>query len=123
MMALATDALAGQLVAVLPLTMVVSDPRLPGGTGLRGPNPDHAVGRSLLGDILPERAPEVDWILPPALRTPPPALGVMPSPDKWARLMRSATLKELPDPLRTYLCQLVAVSGGARFALIPPRFI
>ncbi|HEV8195902.1 MAG TPA: hypothetical protein VGP87_04605 [Gemmatimonadales bacterium] len=121
MMALATDALAGQLVAVLPLTMVVSDPRLPGGTGLEARTRTMRWADSLLGDVLQERAPEVEWILPPALRrTAERAVGVMPSPDKMGQsVMRSATLRSVPDPLRAYLRQLVALSGGARFALIP----
>ena len=34
-------------------------------------------------------------------------------------VMRSPNLKEMPDPLRSYMRQLVALAGGARFALIP----
>ena len=119
--ALATDGLAGQLVAVLPLTMVVSDPRLPGATGLEARTRTMRWADSLLGDVLLERAPEVQWILPPALRrTAERAVGVMPSPDKMGQsVMRSPALKNVPDPLRAYLRQLVALSGGARFALIP----
>jgi hypothetical protein len=119
--ALATDGLAGQLVAVLPLTMVVSDPRIPGPTGLEARTRTMRWADSLLGDALLERAPEVEWILPPALRhTAERAVGVMPSPDKMGQsVMRSAELKNVPDPLRAYIRQLVALSGGARFALIP----
>jgi hypothetical protein len=119
--ALATDGLAGQLVAVLPLTMVVSDPRLPGATGLEARTRTMRWADSLLGDILLERAPEVQWILPPALRrTAEHAVGVMPSPDHMGQsVMRSPALRSVPDPLRAYLRQLVALSGGARFALIP----
>ena len=119
--ALATDGLAGQLVAVLPLTMVVSDPRIPGPTGLEARTRTMRWADSLLGDMLLERAPEVQWILPPALRhTAERAVGVMPSPDKMGQsVMRSSGLANVPDPLRSYLRQLVALSGGARFALIP----
>jgi hypothetical protein len=119
--ALATDALAGQLVTVLPLTMVVSDPRLPGATGAEARTRTMRWADSLLGDMLLERAPEVQWVLPPALRrTAERAVGVMPSPDKMGQsVMRSPVLKNVPDPLRGYLRQLVALSGGARFALIP----
>lgn len=119
--ALATDGLAGQLVAVLPLTMVVSDPRLPGATGLEARTRTMRWADSLFGDFLLERAPEVQWILPPALRrTAERAVGVMPSPDHMGQsVMRSPALRSVPDPLRAYLRQLVALSGGARFALIP----
>ncbi|HEU5217230.1 MAG TPA: hypothetical protein VFU23_01125 [Gemmatimonadales bacterium] len=118
---LATDALAGQLVAVLPLTMVVSDPRLPGPTGLEARTRTMRWADSLLGDVLLERAPEVQWMLPAALRhTAERAVGLMPSPDKMGQsVMRSPALKTVPDPLRSYLRQLVALSGGARFAMIP----
>src|ERR1041385_1907785 len=67
---LATAGLAGQTVAVLPLTMVVSDPRIPGGTGARARAGFLRWADSLLADALLERATEVKWILPPR---PPPA--------------------------------------------------
>lgn len=120
-LALATDALAGQLVTVLPLTMVVSDPRLPGPTGLDARTRTMHWADSLLADMLQERAPEVQWVLPAALRrTAERAVGLMPSPDKMGQsVMRSPSLKSVPDPLRAYLRQLLALSGGARFALIP----
>lgn len=119
--ALATDGLAGQMVAVLPLTMVVSDPLLPGGSGIDARTRAMRWADSLLGDALLERAPEVEWILPPALRrTAERAVGVMPGPDRMGQsVMRAPGLTSVPDPLRGYLRQLVALSGGARFALIP----
>lgn len=118
---LSTSGLAGQLVAVLPLTMVVSDPRIP---GTAGPTARARVMRwadSLFNDLLLERAPEVDWVFPPALRKAASrAVGIMPSPDRMGQsVMRAPRLKEIPDPLRGYLRQLVALAGGARFALIP----
>jgi hypothetical protein len=119
--ALATDALAGQIVVVLPLTMVVSDPRLPGGTGPEARARTLRWADSLLGDMLMERAPEAQWVLPPALRsTAQRAVGLMPSPDQMGQsVMRSPNLTSVPDPLRGYVRQLVALSGGARYAFIP----
>jgi len=118
---LSTTGLAGQMVTVLPLTMVVSDPRVPGGTGPKARAVLMHWADSLLNDALLERAPEVDWVFPPALRrVAARAVGMMPSPDKMGQaVMRSPNLKEVPDPLRSYIRQLVALSGGARFALIP----
>jgi hypothetical protein len=118
---LSTTGLAGQLVTVLPLTMVVSDPRVPGGAG---PKARAAILRwadSLFNDALMERAPEVDWVFPPALRRAATrAAGILPSPDRMGQaVMRSPNLKDMPDPLRSYVRQLVALAGGARFALIP----
>lgn len=118
---LATSGLAGQMVAVLPLTMVVSDPRLPGGTGPKARAATMRWADSLLAEMLDERGNEVKWIFPRELRrTAQRAAGLMPSPDQMGQsIMRSPGLKEMPDPLRGYVRQLVALSGGARFALIP----
>ena len=118
---LSTTGLAGQMVTVLPLTMVVSDPRVPGGTGPKARAALMHWADSLLNDALLERAPEVDWVFPPALRRAANrAVGLMPSPDRMGQaVMRSPNLKEMPDPLRSYMRQLVALAGGARFALIP----
>lgn len=119
--ALATDALAGQVVVVLPLTMVVTDPRIPGGTGAEARTRTLRWADSLLGDMLLERAPEAQWVLPPALRrTAERAVGLMPSPDQMGQsVMRSPTLTTTPDPLRSYLRSLLALSTGARYAFIP----
>lgn len=119
--ALATDALAGQIVVVLPLTMVLSDPRIPGGSGAEARIKTMRWADSLLGDMLKERAPEAQWILPPALRTiAGRAVGIMPSPDQMGQsVMRTSTLNTAPEPLRSYIRQLVALSGGARHAFIP----
>jgi hypothetical protein len=121
MPALATDALAGQIVVVLPLTMVVSDPRIPGGTGPEARTRTLRWADSLLGDMLLERAPEAQWVLPPALRnTAQRAVGLLPSPDQMGQsVMRSPNLTTTPDPLRGYLRQLLALSDGARYAFIP----
>ncbi len=118
---LATTGLAGQKVAVLPVTMVVSDSRIPGTTGAKARATLMQWADSVLGETLQERSPEVTWLLPPALRrTAQRAGGLMPSPDKMGQaIMRSPGLKEMPDPLRSYVRQLVALSDGGRYALIP----
>jgi len=119
--ALATSGLAGQPIAVMPLTFVQSDRRIPGGTGPSARALTLRQADSLLGDLLLERAPESTWILPPDLRrTAQRAGGIMPSPDKMGQaVMRASGLKDLPDPLRTYVRQMVALIGGGRFAFIP----
>jgi hypothetical protein len=119
--ALATAGLAGQTVAVLPLTMTLSDPHIPGGTGPKARAAIRLWADSLLGDALLERATEVTWVLAPELRrVARRATGMMPSPDQMGQaIMRSPGLKEMPDPLRSYVRQLVALAGGARFAFIP----
>lgn len=118
---LATAGLAGQGVVVLPLTMVVGDPRVPGTSGPKARATLIQWADSALGDFLAEHAPEVRWQLPPELRrTAGRAPGLLPSPDQMGQsVMRAPDLKDVPDPLRAYLRQLLALSGGARFALIP----
>jgi hypothetical protein len=118
---LSTSGLAGQMVTVLPLTMVVSDPRVPGTSGPKARAGILRWADSLFNDVLLERAPEVDWVFPPALRRATTRSGgLLPSPDRMGQsVMRSSNLKDTPDPLRGYVRQLVALAGGARFALIP----
>lgn len=119
--ALMTTSIAGQPVAVLPLTMVLADRRVPG-TGSSAARAMLAHwADSLLADALTERAAEVSWILPPALRVATRrAAGMMPNPDQMGQsVMRSPNLKEVPDPLRSYLRQLLGMAGGARYAFIP----
>jgi hypothetical protein len=118
---LATAGLAGQGVAVLPLTMVVGDPRVPGTSGPAARAVLMQWSDSLLGDTLAEQAPEVGWVFPAVLRrTAQRAAGLLPSPDRMGQsVMRGASFKEMPDPLRSYVRQLLALSGGARYALIP----
>ena len=119
--ALATAGLAGQPVAVLPLTMVLADRRVPGAAGSSARLTLARWADSILGEFLTERAPEVSWILPPSLRAAARrATGMMPGPDQMGQaVMRAPNLREVPDPLRGYLRQLLGLSGGARYALIP----
>src|SRR5689334_1130566 len=101
---LATAGLAGQGVAVLPLTMLVSDTKVPGTTGIKARTALLSWADSLLGDVLTEHAPEVTWILPPALRKNAlRGAGMLPAPDRMGQSMMRAPIKEVPDPLRTYL--------------------
>ncbi len=117
---LATAGLAGQGVAVLPLTMLVSDTRVPGTAGAKARAALLTWADSLLGDALSEHAPEVTWILPPALRrNAQRSAGLLPAPDRMGQSIMRAPIKEVPDPLRSYLRQLLALSSGARYAFIP----
>ena len=118
---LATAGLSGQPVAVLPLTVLVADPSVPGTSGTEARTTLLRWADSLLGEVLMERAPEVSWVLPPKLRARARASGgLVPSPDHLGQgVMRAPNLKEVPDPLRANLRQLLALAGGARYALIP----
>ena len=119
--ALATGGLAGQSVAVLPLTMILADSRIPGTTGTAARTVLLRWADSLLGETLGERAPEVSWVLPAVLRVRAKgAGGLLPTPDQMGQaVMRSPNLKDVPDPLRSYVRQLLGLAGGGRYALIP----
>ncbi len=116
-----TTALAGQTVAVLPLTIILVDDSL---TTQVVTFPDRAKGLawadSVLGDALESHSPEVQWVLAPALRkiahrTP----GVTVDPDHMGQgILRVPGITDVPEPLRSSLRSLVAIAGG-RNALIP----
>jgi hypothetical protein len=121
--ALNTLALAGEAIAVLPLTLTAVDPALLRDSALAGLRDRRSVRRwadSVIGEGLAERAPEVRWVLPPQLRqiarrNP----GMVAEPDQMGQsVLRSARLKRVPDPLRTNLRSLTSFTGG-RFAIVP----
>jgi len=116
-------ALAGEAIAVLPLTLTASDPALGRDSALAGLRDRRRVLRwadSLIGEGLQARAPEVTWVLPPRLRqiarrNP----GMIPEPDHMGQaILRSSKLKRVPDPLRTGLRNLTSFTGG-RYAMVP----
>jgi len=120
---LAVAPLAGQPVAVLPITMVLGDSAAVADS-LYAPYRDRraALHRtdSLIAETLTGRGPEVQWVLPPELRKMARrAPGMLSDPDQMGQaMMRSPQLTRLPDPLRSSLRTLVAIAGG-RMVFIP----
>lgn len=116
---LGRDALAGQVVAVMPMTMVVRDSGLTDSLLARPRAEVLRWSDSLLGEILLETAPEVTWMLPEELRkTARKGAGMIPDPDRMGQsVLRSEQLKTVPDPLRSNLRTLMALAGG-RYAFI-----
>jgi hypothetical protein len=121
--ALPTPQLAGQTIAVLPLTLVVADPSLESDS-LYAPYREHraALSRadSLISEGIRTRSPEVNWILPPQLRKiARRSAGFVEDPDQMGQaVLRSPGLSKIPDPLRSSLRGLVALTDG-RMALVP----
>jgi hypothetical protein len=117
---LSTTALAGQTISVVPLSLLAADSL----SGAEAPLSDHPRALqwvdSVLGRMLTERAPEVDWKLPPELRKiARRAAGIAPDPDRMGQgMMRDPSLRIVPDPFRAALRTLTALAGG-RFALVP----
>jgi hypothetical protein len=120
---LATAALAGQTIAVLPLTLVVADPSLESEslyTCYRDRRAAPLRADSVVGTGFQSRGPEVNWVLPPQLRKiARRAAGVVDDPDQMGQaILRSPKMTKVPDPLRSSLRGLVALAGG-RMALVP----
>jgi hypothetical protein len=118
-----TQALAGQSVAVVPLTLVVADPTLQSDTlyaRYRDRRATLTWADSVIGDAFVGRGPEVKWVLPPALRKiARRSPGIVEDPDQMGQAMlRAPKLKDVPDPLRSSLRNLMAVVGG-RIVMVP----
>ncbi len=117
--ALAVAPLAGQRVPVLPLTLLAADS--PIDEQLAGDRVARlAWADSLIGDVLQSRGPEVTWVLPDELRAAARrAPATVTDPDRMGQaLMRASNIEVVPDPLRSYLRALTAMTD-ARFVLIP----
>ena len=117
------EGLAGQNVAVMPITLVAADPALQSDT-IYAPYRDRRAtllwADSLIGEAFTGRAPEVRWVLPPELRkVARRSPGIVSDPDQMGQAMlRSPKMREVPDPLRSSLRNLMAVVGG-RMVLVP----
>lgn len=117
--ALALAPLAGQTIPVLPITLLIAD--APADEFLPPDRADRlAWADSLLGAMLLEHGPEVTWVLPPELRrVAARAPNMMPAPDRMGQaVMRAPGLDRIPDPLRSYLRALSAMTN-ARLVMIP----
>ncbi len=117
--ALAVAPLAGQTIPVLPITMLIAEP--PTDEYLPGDRAERlAWVDSLVGEMLLEHGPEVTWVLPPELRrVAARAPNMMPEPDRMGQaVMRAPNLDRIPDPLRSYLRALSAMTN-ARLVMIP----
>jgi hypothetical protein len=118
-----TPALVGQNVALLPITLIAPDPALQADT-LYAPYRDRRTALlwadSLIGDAFTGRAPEVRWVLPAELRkVARRSPGIVGDPDQMGQAaLRSPKLREIPDPLRSSLRNLMAVVGG-RAVMVP----
>ena len=121
---LTTAALAGQKVAVLPLTLAVPDTALAGDSILGSRAKVLAWADSLLLEALMGRAPEVTWVGPVELRRAARrATGIATDPDRLGHaILRDVNLKVVPDPLRSQIRTLVALVD-ARYCLVPTAVV
>jgi hypothetical protein len=118
-----TEALVGQNVALMPITLVAPDPALQADS-VYAPYRDRRTALlwadSLIGEAFTGRAPEVRWVLPAELRkVARRSPGIVGDPDQMGQAaLRSPKLREVPDPLRSSLRNLMAVVGG-RVVMVP----
>ena len=118
-----TQALVGQQVALLPLTLIAADSALQADTlyaPYRERRPALTWADSVIGEAFTGRAPEVRWVLPAELRKAARrSPGIVGDPDAMGQAaLRSPKLRDIPDPLRSSLRNLMAVVGG-RAAMVP----
>lgn len=117
---LRVELFAGQDIPVLPITLVVPDSSLAAGEIFQHRDLLLRWTDSIIEFKLENRASDVAWKFPAelrriALRSP----GAMPDPDRMGQsVMRTPSLKVVPDPFRSNLRRLVAISGG-RLAFVP----
>jgi len=120
---LVTEALSGESIALLPVTLVVADPTVRGDSSLVALGDRRQLllwADSVVGEEFQGRAPEVNWV--PARRLRQLAHrnpGMVPDPDQMGQaILRAPKLTKVPDPLRSSLRSLTAITGG-RFAMAP----
>ncbi|MGH7581193.1 MAG: hypothetical protein ACREM9_13520 [Gemmatimonadales bacterium] len=118
-----TEALVGQSVALMPITLIAPDPALQADTiyaAYRDRRTALLWADSLIGDAFTGRAPEVHWVLPAELRkVARRSPGIVGDPDQMGQAaLRSPKLRDIPDPLRSSLRNLMAVVGG-RAVMVP----
>lgn len=115
--------LASMKIPVLPLTLIGADETL-AWSQFANQKAVLASADSVLGALLPARAPEVTWVLPEELRRQAkrsPTFAT--NPDQMGTAMlRNERIDFVPDPLRAELRALVAIAD-ARFALAPAQLV
>jgi hypothetical protein len=117
---LVRESLSGQKVPVLPLTHYYRDSAVHDSalTGQR--TAVLAWADSILAEGLVERAPEIEWVYGRELdRVARKAAGMLPEPARFGHaILRSPSVKTVPDPTRSHFRTLTALAG-ARFVFVP----
>ena len=121
---LPTAGLAGQNVALYPLTLVAAEDSLKWDTLVINRKATLAHADSIIVALLMGRTPEVNWIPPDTLRKAARrAVGIATDPDKMGgSVLRDQKLDLVPSPLSTQLRALTALAD-ARFAVVPAALI
>ena len=115
-----TQGIAGQVVGVLPSTLVTARDSLIGKAPFLNRTAATQWVDSVIGEGLMMRAPEVNWKLPAQMRSMARrAPGIAADPDYMGQsALRNPEMEKVPDPLISNLRTLMAIAGG-RFVLVP----
>ena len=121
---LPTAGLAGQRVALFPLTLVAAEDSLRWDSLVRDRRVTLTRADSVIGELLAGRAPEVTWVTPEELRkSARRAVGIATDPDQiGGSVLRAEELAIVPDPLRSQLRTLAGLVGS-RFAVVPAALV
>lgn len=121
---LPTAGLAGQRVAVYPLTLIAADEATGWADSLTPRRAALDRADSVIGEALTQRSPEATWVLPPEMRrTARRGIGMLADPDQMGTaLLRAPGLRTIPDPLRSQMRSLTAAAAD-RYALVPASLV
>jgi hypothetical protein len=121
---LPTAGIAGQRVAVYPLTLMSAAETLGWQPYLAARREALDRADSIIGALLAERSPEVTWVLPAELRRAAArAPGMLTNPDQMGTaILRAPGVEQIPDPLRSQMRSLNGVAAD-RYALIPASLV
>ena len=117
--ALAVAPLAGQRIPVIPVSYLIAE--APADSFLAADRTARLRwADTLIGDVLLARGPEVTWVLPPELRqVARRAPATVTDPDRMGQaILRASKLERVPDPLRSYLRSLTAMTNS-RLVFVP----
>lgn len=119
-----TMAFSGQNLALYPLTIIAAESELGWDDRLRPRETALHAADSVIALFLTERTPEVEWILPDALRRAADrAPGMLPDPDHMGTaVLRAEGIDRIPDPLASELRNLTGVAAD-RWAAIPASLV
>lgn len=114
------EALAGQNIAALPITLITRDSAIVDGPLVRERREVLLWADSVISETLLFGAAEINWVMSEDLRRiARRSAGFVPDPDKMGQaVLRNPGLKSVPDPLRSSLRTVMAMAGG-RFAFVP----
>jgi len=121
---LPTAGLAGQRVALTPITLVAAEEALQWDSLIGDRRATLDKCDSIITTLLASRAPEVNWVGPAELRRiARRAPGIAADPDQMGTpFLRASNIIDVPDPLRYELRTLMGLVGG-RYVMVPAGLV